>query len=89
MYFWIAIAAIVIAQSYYALQKQKLELEHKGSGNNKALKRQIQELYDENEALKDRLHHLEMQLLDRPKRIDLEEEWNKQPLKKPNQGFEY
>ena len=89
MSFWFAIAAISIAQMYYSLQKRKLKLEHSNPSKNKAMRRQIQDLYAENEALKDRLHQIEMQLSDRDRFIDLDQQWEEKPIHRPNQGFEY
>ena len=87
--FWIAIAVIVVANLYFSLERRKVELDRRGAGNSKLLRRQVEELYNENEALKERLSHLELQFSDRKDYIDLDYQQEHSRIKKPNQGFEY
>ena len=87
--FWIAIAIIVIANLYFSLERRKVELDRRGAGNSKLLRRQVEELYDENEALKERLNQLENRFLDRKDYIDLDYEQERSRINKPNRGFEY
>lgn len=87
--FWIAIAVIVVANLYFSLERRKVELDRRGAGNSKLLRRQVEELYNENEALKERLSHLELQFSDRKDYIDLDYQQERSPIEKPNQGLEY
>lgn len=87
--FWIAIACIVVANGYFALERRKIELDRRGPGNSKLLRRQVEELYKENEALKQRLLNLEHIVLDKKDYIDIDYEKERARLDQPNKGFEY
>jgi hypothetical protein len=70
MFFWTAIAVIVVSSLYFDFQKTKLQ-QQKSSGNVEDLKRVINSLTADNQAIKDRLRYLEEIMVDDHKKIKL------------------
>lgn len=65
MFFWTAIATMVVAGYYFDLQKAKLRHgKRDGGADSGEIKRQIGKLMAENEELKDRLRNVEAILAD-------------------------
>lgn len=70
MFFWTAIAVIVVSSLYFDFQKTKLQ-QQKSTGNVEDLKRVINSLTADNQAIKDRLRYLEEIMVDDHKKIKL------------------